>query len=503
MGAGPGDPSLITVAGLERLRRADAVVYDALANPRLLDEAPPHARRIDAGKRAREHRLTQDQTNALLSDLAREGLFVVRLKGGDPYLFGRGAEEAAYLARQGIKVEVIPGITSGIAAPMYAGIPVTHREHASSVTFITGHEDPTKPESNVDYAALAELIAAGGTACIYMGVGRLAAIRDALIAGALSPDTPVAVVQWGTLPRQRSVRGTLGTIADAVERAGVAAPAIIVVGAVAAIREPSLDFFTRRPLFGQTVLVTRTRQQASKLREQLEAAGAAVLEAPTIEVAPVDDFKAVDDALRRLADWDWLVLTSANAVDALADRLAALGLDARALAGVRVAVIGDATAQRLDERLRVRADFEPRRAVSEAFVEELASRETLAGRRALLLRADVARPALAEGLRAQGCDVTDLAIYETRLAAALPDDALAALREGRVQWVTFTSASTARNLVTLLGEERALLERVRIASIGPVTSEAVRELGLKVAVEAPAAGVEALAAAIVEASGGG
>ncbi len=496
VGAGPGDPGLITVAGLERLRRAEVVVYDALANPVLLDEAPETAERIDVGKRARAHKLTQDQTNDLLVAKAREGRFVVRLKGGDPYLFGRGAEEAAHLARNGLTCEVIPGVTAGIAAPAYAGIPVTHRKLASTVTFVTGHEDPTKPDTAVDYPALAQLIAAGGTVCFYMGVGRLPLICGQLADHGLAASTPAAVVQWGTLPRQQAARGTLGDLPARAEAARIGAPAIIVVGPAAGIREPGLDFFTARPLFGQTVLVTRTRHQASQLHAELADRGAEVLEAPTIDLAPPDAWDAVDAALRDIGRYDWLILTSANGVEALAERLDALGLDARHLAGVAVAAIGDATADALSRRVGVRADLVPTRSVAESLSAALIARQDMAGQRVLLLRADLARPALPEQLTEAGARVDDLTSYQTRPARALPPAVLDALRDRRVDWVTFTSASTARNLVELLGEERSLLEGVKIASIGPITSEAVAGLGLPVAVEAPTADVRALAEAV-------
>ncbi|MFA9477197.1 uroporphyrinogen-III C-methyltransferase [Phycisphaerales bacterium AB-hyl4] len=503
VGAGPGDAELITAAGLDRLRRAEVVVYDALANPALLAEAPAAAERIDAGKRARKHKLTQDEIHELLRDRAAAGRYVVRLKGGDPYLFGRGAEELIYLAKQGISCEVVPGVTSGIAAPMAAGIPVTHREHASSVTFVTGHEDPTKPGTAVDYAALAKLIAAGGTVCFYMGVGRLPLIAEALTAGGLDGATPAAAVQWGMTPRQRSVRATVTTLAEAVKREGVGSPAIIVVGAVAGLDEPGLDYFTARPMFGKTVLVTRTRQQASKLGEQLAALGANVLESPTIELVPPADWSEVDAAVRDVRQYDWLVLTSVNGVAALADRLDAMGLDARQLAGVRVAAIGDTTAAALRERVGVKADLVPTRYVAESLAGELIAEHEMAGKRCLLLRADIARPTLPKLLGEAGAVVTEVVAYQTQLAAALPTAVVEALREGAVDWVTFTSASTVRNLVEMLGDERTLLSDVRLASIGPITSEAMREAGLAVDVEAAVSNVEGLVEVIERGSDGG
>jgi uroporphyrinogen III methyltransferase/synthase len=492
VGAGPGDRGLITVAGLDRLRRADVVVYDALANPALLDEAPSHALRIDAGKRAREHKLTQDQTNDLLVEHARAGRFVVRLKGGDPYLFGRGAEEAIHCASHGVACEVIAGVTAGIAAPMAAGIPVTHRQMASTVTFVTGHEDPTKPDTAIDYGALAGLVRAGGTLCFYMGVGRLAAISSSFAACGLPPDTPVAVIQWGTTPRQRSVRSTLATVADDVIRAGIGAPAIIVVGAVAAIDDPGLRHFEQRPLFGRRIVVTRTRQQTSELREQLEAMGAHVLEAPTIDVAFSPPAVELD-----LSGHDWLILTSANAVSWLAGWADARAIDARMLAGLKVACVGRATADALLAAMRVRADFVPEKSNGEGLARALISCHSMSGVRCLLLRGGLASPALPRLLRDAGAMVTEHTVYDTRRAAELPAAVHQALRDRAVDWVTFTSSSTATNLVEMLGDERSLLAQVRTASIGPMTSEAMRSHGLPVTVEAASPGVASLIDAIV------
>lgn len=498
MGAGPGEPGWITVRGMELLRGAEVVFFDALANPVLLDEAPTSAERIDVGKRAKEHKLSQDETNALLVAKAREGKRVVRLKGGDPYLFGRGAEEVAYLTQHGIVCEVVPGITSGIAAPMAAGIAVTHREHASTVTFVTGHEDPTKEESSVDYSALAGLIKAGGTACIYMGVGRLALISAELIRYGLVPETPVAVVQWGATPRQRTVRSTLATADSDVKAAGIGAPAMIVVGAVAGMQLPGLDFFTRRPLFGQRILITRTRQQASELRRRLAALGADVLEAPTLELVEPDEavWQRVDEAIAGIQSYAWLILTSVNGVEALASRLFKLGKDARALAGVRIAAVGDATAEALVEHLRIRADLIPTRFVAESLAAELIAKHDVSGKRVLLLRADIARPELPKRLAAAGADVTELTVYQTRRPASLPENVLLALREKQVDWITFTSASTARNLVELLGADRGLIQGIKLASIGPVTSQAMRESGLVPMIEASESNVQGLVQAL-------
>lgn len=478
-------------------------MFDALANPLLLDEVPASAERIDVGKRAKEHKLTQDQTHALLVAKAREGKRVVRLKGGDPYLFGRGAEEVEYLAKHGVTCEVVPGITSGIAAPMAAGIPITHREWASTVTFVTGHEDPTKPNTAVDYRSLAGLVGVGGTACIYMGVGRLGVIAAELIKQGLSPDTPVAVVQWGATPRQRTVRTTLAHAEADVARAELGPPAMIVVGTVAGLELPGLDFFTRRPLFGQRILVTRTRQQASDLRRRLADLGADVLEAPTIELVEPDaaTWRAVDDTLSNIQSFAWLILTSVNGVEALADRLFKAGRDARSLAGVKIAAVGDATAEALMDQLRLRADLVPARFVAESLAAELIAAHPIAGRRILILRADIARATLPKLLTDAGADVTELTVYHTKKPAALPDPVLSALRERRVDWVTFTSASTAKNLVELLGDERELLNDIRRASIGTITSEALRDCALPPTVEASPSDIAGLVAAIVKAVG--
>lgn len=505
VGAGPGDPGLITVRGQEVLRQADVVVYDALIDTRLLDLAPPHARRIDAGKRAKAHTLSQDQINELLVQEGQQGHVVVRLKGGDPYLFGRGGEEVSYLARHGVPCEVVPGVTAGIAAPAAAGIPVTHRSIASTVTFVTGHEDPGKSESNVDYASLAGLVRSGGTVCFYMGVGRLGSIAGELMRQGLGEGTPVAVVEWGTTARQRSLRTTLGRGAADVAAAGLGAPAIIVVGQVAALNEPGLDYFARRPLFGRCVVITRTRHQASDLRRRLEELGAWVLEAPTIELAePSAGWGPVDEAIRRLGEYHWLILTSVNGVEALAERLEHLGLDARRLGdpargGVRVAAIGDATAEALRTRLGVRADLVPMQFVAESLGGELIAEHGVRGRRCLLLRADIARPVLPRMLAEAGAYVTELAVYETRRPAALPVEVLEALRIGRVDWVTFTSSSTATNMVDLLGDEWSLLRQVKIASIGPITSQTLRGLNLEPTVEAGTSNIAGLVEAVLAA----
>ncbi len=500
IGAGPGDPGLFTVAGQQALAQADVVVYDALANPRLYESLPEHVQRIDVGKRAKAHKRTQDETNALMVELAQQGKRVARLKGGDPYLFGRGAEEAAYCAKHGVRAVVIPGVTSGIAAPAYAGIPVTHRKTASCLTFVTGHEDPTKGETALDYGALAALIAKGGTVCFYMGVGRLPAIVQTLTGHGLDANTPAAAVQWGTLPKQRAVKAPLKALHDAVMEKGIGAPAILVVGPVAGLDEPGLDFFTDRPLFGQRIVVTRTRLQASVLREQLEALGAEVLEAPTIRIESPspEQLQRLDTAIQALPQQaEWLVLTSGNAVEALAERLDSLGLDARHLAGVKIAVIGEATAAQLKNTLGLRADLLPERSVGEAVAEAILA-ESAGLPRCVLLRADIARPGLPKRLIEAGCEVTEVVAYETKPVEALPDAVLDAFRRGAVDWVTFTSSSTAANLVALLADDAEGLAAAGRASIGPTTSKTLASLGYPATLEAETSDVPGLVRALLD-----
>lgn len=499
VGAGPGDAGLITVRGLEALRRANVVVYDALANPALLDEAPRSAERIDVGKRAKHHKMQQGDINILLVDKARAGNVVVRLKGGDPYLFGRGAEEAAFCGEHDVPVEVVPGITSGLAAPLTAGIPVTHRKLASTITLVTGHEDPTKDESSVDYRGLAALIVKGGTVCFYMGVGRLPLIAERLIQEGVDAEMPAAVVQWGTSPQQRMVCGALGQLADIAKREGIAAPAIIVVGPTAAMKDRGLDFFTARPLFAQRIVITRTRRQSSELRRKLEELGADVLEAPTIEIHPPANWEQVDDAIAHLHAFDWLVLTSVNGVEVLRQRLDAMHKDARVFAGLQVACIGDATARTLREQLGIRADLMPKRFVAEELAQAMIETGQVEGRRCLLLRADIARPALPQLLEQAGAQVREVTAYETRPAAQLPDAVVEALQQQTVDWITFTSSSTVTNFCKLSESLNVDQASMRTASIGPITSATLREQHLPVTVEAKVSNLDGLVEALVAA----
>ncbi len=476
VGSGPGDPGLLTRRGEELLRAADVVVYDRLAPIALLELARPDAELVDVGKAPGNAAMSQAEINALLVARGAQGREVVRLKGGDPFVFGRGGEEAEACIAAGVPFEVVPGITSAIAAAAYAGIPVTHRRVSTSFTVVTGHEDPTKGGTDTDWDALAKT---GGTLVVLMGAGRIGEIAKALIAGGRDAHTPVAAVRYGTRPDQRTVRATLGTVAAA----GVESPSAIIVGDVA-----GLDFgwFERRPLFGRTIVVTRAREQASELRARLVTLGATVLELPAIRTA------AIDFTVPDLTRFGWIVFTSANGVDAFFDRgLAPAGLDARALAPVRIAVIGPGTAAALARR-GLRADLVPERFVAESLVDAF----TPGTERVLLARAEVARDALPEGLTAKGYDVEILAVYRTESAAPDPD-ALARVRAGSVDAITFTSSSTVDNFCDAVG---VLPDpQPQVVSIGPVTSDTARARGLRVDVEADPHSIDGLVEALVRA----
>jgi uroporphyrinogen III methyltransferase/synthase len=484
VGAGPGDPGLLTVRGAELLRAADVVVYDRLVHPSLVDLAPARAERVYVGKAPRRAEMAQADINSLLVERGRAGHAVVRLKGGDPFVFGRGGEEAEALAAAGVPFEVVPGITSAIGAPAYAGIPVTHRGLSTHVTVVTGHEDPAKGAGDVDWGALAR---AGGTLVILMGAGRIGDIAARLVAGGRSPDTPVAAVRNGTRADQRTVRATLATVVEA----GVQAPAAIVVGDVAGL---DLSWFESRPLFGRSVVVTRAREQASELRRRLEALGAEVVELPAIALEPVD-FE-----LPPLDRHAWLVFTSANGVHAFVDRgLREAGLDARALAGTKIAAIGPGTAAALADH-GLRADLLPERFVAESLLEAFPPPAAPA-EGVLLARAERARDVLPAGLTERGYEVDVLAVYRTVTAA--PDPAVVErVRAGEVDALTFTSSSTVTNLCDLLGVTPA--PQPLVVSIGPVTSKTAMERGLRVDVEATEHTIDGLVDALLHAltSGG-
>lgn len=494
VGAGPGDPGLLTVRAAELVERADVLVYDALVSPAILERARG-AERVYVGKRGGEHHRTQEQINALLVDLAREHRTVVRLKGGDPFVFGRGGEEALVLARAGIPFEVVPGVTAGIAAPAYAGIPVTQRGTAASVAFVTGHEDPTKPDTDVDWAHLARGV---GTVVFYMGVGKMAENFRRLMDHGRAADTPAAAIEWGTYPRQRTVTGTLATLPEAVREAGIGAPSLIVVGEVVALRG-ALGWWDRRPLSGKRIVVTRARAQASDFAAALEALGAEVVQFPTIRIVPPADEGPLLRGAAEAGTYDWIVFTSVNGVERFWDALARQGCDARALGGVRVCAIGPATAGELGRRGIV-PDVVPDEFVAEAAVQALDTADDLRGRRILLPRAEVARAVLPRQLRERGAEVVEVAAYSTVRDGADAERVRELFQRGEVDAVTFTASSTVRGFVELVGTE---VGRAKVASIGPVTSATARELGLPVDVEAAEYTIPGLVRALRDAYGTG
>lgn len=496
VGSGPGDPGLFTLKGVRCLERADAVVYDRLAPESLLRYARPEAERIYVGKKPGEPSMSQKEINSLLIDLGRANKTVVRLKGGDPYIFGRGGEEALALLEAGFPFEVVPGVTSGVAAPAYAGIPVTHRGLSTSVAFITGHEDPTKGRRDVDWRRLAN---AADTLVLYMGVGRLREISDELVAAGRDPDTPAACIRWGTLAEQRTVTGTLRDIAGRVAEAGLRPPAITVIGEVVSLREAGLGWFEAKPLFGRRVVVTRARDQAGELSSKLEELGAEVHEFPTIDIRPPKDLQPLDNAIRELDSFGWLIFTSVNGVEAFVRRLAYHGLDLRTIPRkARIAAIGPATAERLRSS-GLRVDVVPPEYRAESLLEAV-SGTALAGQRVLIPRAKVAREVLPEKLREAGAEVVVPPAYESVPSSEGKEKLAKMLESGEVDCVTFTASSTVENLVRTLGEEetRRLLGRTRVACIGPITAETAEGHGIRVDAEAEEYTIPGLVEAVVD-----
>ncbi len=477
LGAGPGDPGLLTLKARDVLSRADVVVYDYLVGERLLMHCRESAERIYAGKRGGDHSIPQDEINALLVRLAQEGKVVARLKGGDPYVFGRGAEEAEALQEAGVEFEVVPGVTSGVAAPTYAGIPLTHRKCASSVTFVTGHEDPTKPESVHDWAALAR---SGSTLVFYMGMENLEHIAAKLLECNLSPDTPAAVVQRGTTSRQRSLVSTLAKLAPEARALGFTPPAIIIVGHVCALA-PKLDWFGEKPLLGKGVVVTRAREQASDLVTLLEEQGACCLELPTISVQPLDDYAKVEEAILRLPDYDWIVFTSVNGVNYFWTQLEEIGLDTRMLGGIDVAAIGPATAEALRQR-GVHPDFIPDTYVAESVVQGLIEHGAT-GKHILIPRAREAREVLPEELRKAGAHVDVLPVYEAAPSGTPEqrDQLLEQLAVGEMHYITFASSSTVDNFFALVHPDhiKQYRNRIKLACIGPITAKTLEGYGFQ------------------------
>lgn len=493
VGAGPGDPALATLKAIECLRQAEVIIYDYLASEKLLDFAPLEAERIYVGKKAGDHAMSQEQINDLLVEKGRSSV-VVRLKGGDPFIFGRGGEEALALRQAGIGLEVVPGVTSAIAVPAYAGIPLTHRGLAASVAFVTGHEMPGKETSDIHWDRLATGV---GTLVFLMGVKNLEFISSQLIVHGRAAETPVAVIRWGTTADQQTVTGTLGSIARVAEEAGIKPPAIIVVGEVAGLRQ-NLNWFEERPLFGKTVVVTRAREQASDFRVLLEGKGAQCLEFPTIEVVPPASWGQLDNAIENLRLYDWVIFTSVNGVRFFFQRLKEQGEDVRALYGIRIGAIGPKTAASLAER-GLRLDLVPTEYRAEAVIDAL-GKEEVQGKRFLLPRAAKAREILPEKIEEMGGQIDVVPAYETTRPTARSEEVRSLLQKGVISCVTFTSSSTVQNFASMFpGDDlSSLVEKAAIACIGPITVETAREHGLEVNIVPAEYTIEALAAKIVE-----
>jgi uroporphyrinogen III methyltransferase/synthase len=492
VGAGPGAPGLITLDGVRCLARADVVIYDYLASPRLLDHAPPQAERILVGKHGGGQRVEQTVITELLLDRARRGLTVVRLKGGDPFVFGRGGEEAEALAAAGIPFEVVPGVTSAAAVPAYAGIPLTHRDLASSFTVLTGYEYPDKQEMAVHWDAVAQR---GNTLVFLMTTRQLETNMQQLLAHGVAPDTPAAVIRCGTVASQETLVGTVATIAELAARRRVQPPAIAVVGHVVRLRE-RLRWFERKPLFGRRLVVTRPRAQASRFIDALETAGADVIACPTIEIVPPSSWAPLDGAIQQLEAYDWIVLTSVNGVAMFFERMRALRRDVRMLHRAKIAAVGPETAAALEAR-GVMVDVVPEEFRAEGVAAAMHA-AGVRGQRVLLARAAAAREILPALLRAAGAQVAEVASYATAMPRTDMGEVRELLAAGGIDLLTFTSSSTVRHFVALLGADApSLLRDAAVGCIGPITADTARELGLRVAVQPSVYTVEAFTAAIL------
>jgi len=490
VGAGPGDLGLVTLRAKECIENADVIVYDHLANPETLRWARDDAEIIYAGKEPGGSQLSQQEINALLIEKAREGKQVVRLKGGDPFVFGRGAEEAKAIADVGVPFEVVPGITSAIAGPAYAGIPMTHRAHNSHVTFFTGHEDPAKAESAIDYAALAKL---GGTQVMLMGMERLGSITSEMLKQGVRSGLPVALVRSATTGQQETLTGTLADIAQKAIASDFKAPAVAVFGEVVALRD-SLNWYEKRPLLGKRIVVTRTRKQASVLSDKLRALGAHVIELPTIRIEPPSDLREFAEIVQGAHIYDWIVFTSANGVDAFFEVFFKLYDDAREIGGVRIAAIGPATAQRVKD-FHLHVDLQPDEFVAEAVAREFKKQESIENLRILLVRAEKARDVLPRELSAAGAIVDEAFAYRTVPETRDTSGARRQLAQDGADLITFTSSSTIENFLAL---GLPWPKGMRIASIGPITSKTARDQGLKVDVEARRHDIDGLVQAVME-----
>ena len=488
VGAGPGDPGLLTLKGRACLERADVVVYDYLCNPALLRLAPDVAEKVYVGKKSGDHSLSQDEINALLVDKTRGGKIVVRLKGGDPFLFGRGGEEAEALADAKCAFEIVPGVTSAIAGPAYAGIPVTHRAHNSVLTIFTGHEEPGKPNSSLDYQAIAR---APGTKVMLMGVERLDAIVGELQTAGMPSQTPVILVRWATTGAQQTLSGTLETIDQRAREAGFKPPAVAVFGDVVALRD-KLNWFESLSLFGKRIAVTRTRKQAGEFVDRLRALGADAFELPTIRIEPPHNKREFYELVADAHIYDWIIFTSPNGADAFFRAFFEIYRDARDIGGARIAAIGPATAERV-RSCHLQVDVQPEKYVAEAIIEALHKETSLENLKILLARAEGAREVLAEELTRLGAIVDEAVAYRTVPETNDVTGGIKRFREEGADMITFTSSSTVENFLAL---KLPLPQDIKTASIGPITSKTMRSLGLTVDVEAKQHDIPGLVGAI-------
>ncbi len=488
VGAGPGDPGLLTLRAKQCLEMADVVVYDYLCNIDILNHAPVTSERIYAGKKAADHAIPQDELNDLLVKLSLEGKTVVRLKGGDPFVFGRGGEEAQELYESGVPFEIVPGISSSVAGPAYAGIPVTHRDHCSQLTIFTGHEDPTKEDSALDYSKIGS---SEGTKVMLMGVGQLAKVTQMMIDGGASPDTPVALIRWATTGNQKTLVGKLDDIAERSEDVGFKAPAVAVFGEVVKLRQ-TLNWFEGRPLFGKKIVVTRTRSQAGELSARLRCLGADVDEMPTIRIEPPENIKEFAELVQDSHKYSWIIFTSPNGVDSFFDMFFKLYKDARSIGGAKIAVIGPGTQKKVQD-YHLSVDLIPDEYVAEGLVKKMLEVGSVENETILLVRPSTARDVISEGLTEAGAIVDEAIAYQTVCESEDPTGAVQRFQAGDTDLITFTSSSTVESFIDM---DLPIPDHLIIASIGPITSKTLQSAGLRVDIEAKVSNIPGLVSAI-------
>ncbi|NLB88937.1 MAG: uroporphyrinogen-III C-methyltransferase [Syntrophomonadaceae bacterium] len=494
VGAGPGDPGLFTIKGKTILEKADVVVYDRLVSNQILNWAPANAELIYVGKASGNHALPQEEINALLVQKAKEGKIVVRLKGGDPFLFGRGGEEALYVREHGIDFEIVPGITSAIAVPAYAGIPVTHRDNTSTLHIVTGHEKPGKQESSINWQQLAQGI---GTIVFLMGVENLPYIAESLIANGKNPETPVALIRWGTLPEQEVLMGTLENIVEKVREANFRPPAVIVVGEVVNLRD-SLSWVENKPLWGKRIIVTRARAQASGLVEKISELGGLPIEFPTISIEKEDNYTALLNAFKNISNYDWIVFTSVNAVEIFFEEFRKVNMDIRDLRGIKICAIGPTTRESLEKKCII-VDTMPDEYRAEGIIEELKDK-IKPGNWVLLPRARGARSVLPEALKQWGAHVNEIYIYKAVAEKRVSKEMFEEIMAGKVDFITFTSSSTVHNFINIVGLDNALRisKKTKLACIGPITANTAKEAGLSIDIVAKKYTIDGLITAIID-----